>query len=98
MNVSMSLFESLIVLAIGGVFIVAWWGVKRIVKTNDDEAKTLEKINTNLKNICERLASGDTWMKMHTDMDDERHEENKSTMKDLKRVVEDLKSRRVDNG
>lgn len=99
MPVSMTLFESFIVLAVTGVFVVAWWGVKRIVQTNDDEAKTLKDINNNLKNICERLAKGDMWMEMHTTMDDERYEQTKISFADLKKVIEnEVKLRRSDNG
>lgn len=91
MNVSISVFESLIILAVTGVFVVAWWGVKRIVKTNDDESKVLTKIHDSLNLICQRLAATDKWMEMHTDMDDERHEENKNVLKELKKSLESLK-------
>lgn len=90
-HISLTLFEGLILLAIGGVFSVAWWGVKRIVRTNDDRAKTLEDINKNLKNICERLSSGDMWMEMHARLDDERHEENKAVLRELREAFENLK-------
>lgn len=93
MHVTMSLFEGIILLFIGGIFTVAWWGVKRIVKINDDEAKTLEGINDNLKQICERLARGDTWMEMHANLDDERHEENKVVLKDLREAIDALKEK-----
>jgi hypothetical protein len=92
MTLTMSLFEGMILLAIAGVFTVAWWGVKRIVKTNDDEAKVLQDINVNLKKVCERLSASDIWMEMHTRLDDERHTENKKVLEKLRESVYDLKT------
>lgn len=88
--VSVSLFEGIVLLAITGVFVVAWWGVKRIVKTNDDESAVLTKINASLTEICTRLKGIDVWAEMHTDMDDERHKENKDALKQLHEDIEVL--------
>jgi hypothetical protein len=93
--VSVSLFEGIILLVITGVFVVAWWGVKRIVKTNDDDAKVLSKINESLSLICQRLAKTDLWMDLHTKQDDERHEDLTALTEELRKAVDELKLRRM---
>jgi hypothetical protein len=92
--ISLSLFEGIILLVLSGIGVVAWWGVKRIVKTNDDDAEVLEKINDSLSLICQRLATTDKWMEMHTKQDDERHEDMTILTEALRKTVEELKLRR----
>lgn len=75
--VSVTLFEGIVLLVISGVFIVAWWGIRRLVKMSDDGAAILDKINKSLAIICERLGKSDMWMEMHSKQDDERHIELK---------------------
>jgi len=97
-----SLFEGVILLIIAGISIVVWWGVKRLVKINDDEAKRLESIDKSivmrlesidksLAKICERLGRSDIWMEMHSKQDDERHEEIKRIHNNLQKAVDELK-------
>jgi len=88
---SVTLFEGMLLLIITGVFVVAWWGVKRLVKTNDDGAILLDKINKSLSIICERLGKSDTWMELHSKQDDDRHEEIKSIFGDLWSAVDKIR-------
>lgn len=92
-QISVSLFEGVVLLVISGIFVVAWWGVKRLVKINDDEAETLKGIFKNLSVVCGRLEKIEMWMKMHGELDDERHKENKSTLKVLKENIENLSNK-----
>lgn len=89
--VSITLFESIIVLLIVGVCTVAWWGIRRLVKTNDDGALVLVKINDALSLICERLGKVETWMEQHEKLDDERHNEIKNVYQLLTNVLVDNK-------
>jgi len=88
---SVTLFEGIILLIITGVFVVAWWGVKRLVKTNDDAAKHLISIDKSLTSICERLGKSDTWMELHSKQDDERHEEIKHIHGNLQKAIDELR-------
>lgn len=99
--ISITLIEGIILLAITGVSVVAWWGVKRIVKTNDDEAEVLTSIHTDLGELCERLRGIEVWMEMHSALDDERHQENKKVLEQLKKDLDRLElvlNRRLSNG
>lgn len=75
--VSVTLFEGIVLLIISGSFVVAWWGIRRLVKVYDDETIILDQINKSLAIICERLGKSDMWMEMHSKQDDERHSELK---------------------
>lgn len=88
---SVTLFEGIVLLAISGVFVVSWWGIRRLVKMSDDGAIMLEKINESLALICERLSKGDMWMEMHEKQDDERHNEVKNAYNMLSSVLIDKK-------
>jgi predicted transcriptional regulator len=87
MTMSVTLFEGIVLLFITGVFGVIWWGVKRLVKLNDDESKRLENIDKNLSKIFERIGKTETWMEMHTREDDVRHEEVKRIYTDIKQQI-----------
>lgn len=86
---SVTLFEGIVLLIISGVFIVAWWGIRRLVKMSDDGAEILHKINTSLSLICERLGKSDVWMEMHSKQDDERHVELKKSYQTVINAVID---------
>lgn len=90
--ISITLFESIIVLIIVGVFTVAWWGVRRLVKTNDDGALVLVKINDSLSLICERLGKVEMWMEQHEKLDDVRHTEIKNVYQLMSNVLIDRKA------
>ena len=89
--VSMTLFESIILLLITGVAVVAWWGIKRLVKSNDDSAKHLINIEKSLAIICERLGKSDIWMELHSKQDDDRHEELKRIHGELWSAVDRIR-------
>lgn len=89
--ISITLFESIIVLIIIGVFTVAWWGIRRLIKTNDDGAVILSKINDALSLICERLGQVEMWTKQHEKLDDERHHEIKNVYQLLSSILVDNK-------
>jgi len=91
MVMSVTLFEGVVLLIIAGISIVIWWGVKRLVKLNDDEGKRLENIDKSLAKICERLGKSDVWMTLHSKQDDERHEESKRILVSLQEAIINLK-------
>lgn len=93
--ISITLFESIIVLVIIGVCTVAWWGVRRLVKTNDDGALVLIKIHDSLSLICERLGKVETWMEQHEKLDDVRHTEIKNVYQLISRVLIDKNTNSV---
>ena len=87
MIMSVTLFEGIVLLIIVGISVVIWWGVKRLVKINDDEGKRLDNIDKSLAKICERLGKSDVWMEMHSKQDDERHEEIKKIHSELRKAI-----------
>lgn len=87
MIMSVTLFEGIVLLIIAGVSGVIWWGVRRLVETNDTESKRLENIDKSLAKICERLGKSDIWMTLHSKQDDERHEENKRILISLQDTI-----------
>jgi hypothetical protein len=86
-----SLFEGIILLIISGIGIVGWWGVRRLVKTNDDGAIILAKINDALALICTRLGALDMWAQQHEKLDDERHREMKNVYQLVSNILIDRK-------
>lgn len=86
---SVTLFEGLILLVISGIGVVAWWGIKRLVKMSDDGAEVLTKISTSLSLICERLGKSEMWMTLHEKSDDERHKELKDSYQTLSNAIID---------
>lgn len=88
---SVTLFEGIILLVISGVCVVAWWGIRRLVKVSDDGTILLNSINESLSDLCERLGKTETWMVMHSKQDDERHDEIKHAIHLLSNVLIDRK-------
>jgi crotonobetainyl-CoA:carnitine CoA-transferase CaiB-like acyl-CoA transferase len=93
MNISISLFEGIILLIITGVSGVAWWGVRRLVKMSDDAAVHLTNIDKSIAKICERLGQFDVWMDLHSKQDDERHEEIRRVYVELQDAIDALRDK-----
>lgn len=83
------LLGGVVLLALSGIGVVAWWGVRRLIQMSDDGAKLLTKLNDNLVALCERQSRIETWMKMHEKSDDERHEESQRSYQILSNIVID---------
>lgn len=66
-----------IIIVFGAVGVVTWWGVLRLVSTNDSINITLDCIDKNLGKINERLTELETWMRQHEREDDSRYKEIK---------------------
>ena len=81
--ISVTLFEGIVLLAIVGVSVVVWWGIRRLVKMSDDAALCLANIDKSIAKICGRLGKSDVWMDLHSKQDDDRHEEIKSIFDNL---------------
>jgi hypothetical protein len=90
-NVSVTLFEGIVLLILTGAGSVAWWGIRRIVKISDDGAAFLNNINKSLALICERLSKSEMWMELHEKSDDERHTELKGSYQVLSNLLIDRK-------
>jgi hypothetical protein len=68
---SPTLLEGLVLLSVVGVGVVVWWGVLRLVSTNDQTLKALGDITTHLATINGRLGKSETWMELHQTHDDQ---------------------------
>lgn len=86
---SVTLFEGIILLCLSGAGVVAWWGIKRLVKISDDGTAALDKINKSLALICERLGKSEMWMELHEKSDDDRHKELKDSYQVLSNILID---------
>ena len=69
---SISLIEGLILMSVAGVGGIVWWGVMRLVATNDETLRTLGKINEHLALINGRLGKTEMWMELHQQNDDQQ--------------------------
>jgi hypothetical protein len=98
MNISISLFEGIILIIITGVSAIAGWGVRRLVKMSDDAAIHLVNIDKSLAKICERLGQADTWMNLHGKQDDERHVEIRRVYVELQDAVDGLRNKLYNEG
>ena len=71
----------IIVIILGAIGVVAWWGILRIIHSNDETSaelnKNLDCIDKNLSKINERLGRLETWMEQHEGSDNSRHGEIK---------------------
>lgn len=70
-----SLPEWFVVGVLTVICVLLGWGVKRLVKINDDTHKALQHINDNLQKINGRLTRSEMWIAAHDKQDDERHED-----------------------
>ena len=66
---TITLIEGLILLSVAGVGGVIWWGVLRLVSTNDQTLTELTAINAHLSLINGRLGKSEVWMEMHQEQD-----------------------------
>lgn len=71
----MSIPEWVIVILASVVCAVISWGIKRLVKANDDTSLAIVKIGESFAQINGRLIASETWQNSHEKQDDERHRE-----------------------
>ena len=81
-----SLFDALspfMVLLLGGIGGVMWWGVQRIIKGQDMANSTLTEIRDEIGTMNGRIIGLETWAKLHEKQNDEFHEHAKAEQRDI---------------
>ena len=89
---SLTLLEGLILLTVAGVGGIVWWGVLRLVFTNDQTLKTLIGIHTHLSTINGRLGKTDTWMEMHQAIDEQQFTHMRESLRRIWEKIDKPKS------
>jgi len=72
------------ILLISGVFVVIWWGVQRLVKTNDGILAQIVTINN-------RLVLSEAFMKFHHEADEKAFREITEKHKELWHAINNRK-------
>ena len=89
---SLSMIEGLILLSVAGVGGIVWWGVLRLVSTNDQTLTSLTAINTHLALINGRLGKSETWMEMHQAHDDQEFKHLRENMQHIWKKIDPSRS------
>ena len=79
----MTVPEWVVITVLTAIGVVFWWGVKRLVKANDDTSLSLAGINNNLSVMNGRLGKSEMWMTQHEKQDDSRHVESRGHVEAL---------------
>lgn len=72
-----TLVESLILMILGGIGVVAWWGFRRVLSTQDRIIEHLSILNG-------RLGRAETWQQSHEARDNERFAELREASRDIR--------------
>lgn len=64
--------EGIVALILTAIGVVAWFGIKRIIKGQDTINETLLQISARLAQINGRVGKMETRIEMHEEQDDER--------------------------
>jgi hypothetical protein len=67
--------EWAVVLILTGIGVVMWWGVRRLVATNDHTNATLVEIGHGLASMNNRLGRAEVWQDMHQRSDDRQFDD-----------------------
>ncbi len=70
-----------------GAASVAWWGIKRMVTGQDKINETLTEIRDQLSATSARVGQLETREELREKVNNERHEENKTSIKSLWKAV-----------
>ena len=89
---SPTLMEGLILLSVVGVGAIVWWGVLRLVATNDQTLMSLCVIRDHLSLINGRLGKSETWMEMHQEHDDQQFGQIRENMRRIWEKVDQPRS------
>lgn len=76
-----TVLQSVILTLTGWLGIVAWWGFRRLVQTQDRIADQLVKLNG-------RLGRVETWQQGHEQRDNERFEDLRSGYRELRQRLD----------
>lgn len=80
MNSSMTLPEWAVVLILTGIGVVMWWGIRRLVETNDHTTAALVEIGQGLASMNTRIGKAEVWQDMHQRSDDRQFEDLRARM------------------
>jgi hypothetical protein len=78
---SITLSEGLILLSVAGVGGVVWWGVLRLVSTNDATLTVLCGIREHLALINGRLGKSELCMDLHQKSDEQQFQQIRESMR-----------------
>lgn len=87
----MTVPEWVIIVMSGGIGAVFWWGVLRLINTQDTMSVSLGEINKNLGIMNGRLGKSEVWQTSHEKTDDVRHIEAKEHSMSLWKAISDKK-------
>lgn len=88
----MTVPEWAVICILSSIGIVLWWGVKRLVQSNDETSQALTGINGTLAAMNTRLGKSESWMDAHDKQDDERHQDVKQEHHSMWEAVEKLRT------
>ena len=89
---SPTLLEGLVLLSVVGVGVVVWWGVLRLVSTNDQTLTALNGVNAHLALINGRLGKSETWMELHQAHDDQEFTHLRENMQHIWKKIDPSRS------
>lgn len=75
MTGSMTFPEWAVVLILTGIGVVMWWGVRRLIETNDNTTAALVEIGHGLASMNARIGKSEMWQDMHQRSDDRQFED-----------------------
>lgn len=75
---SMTLPEWSVVLILTGIGVVMWWGVRRLIQTNDSTNSTLVEIGHSLGSMNNHIGRSEVWQDMHQKSDDRQFDDMRS--------------------
>lgn len=87
----MTVPEWVVIVVLSSIGVIFWWGVLRLIKSQDDTSSSLVSINTNLSAINGRLGKSETWMEQHEKQDDSRYEEVKQQHESMWAAIDNLR-------
>ena len=87
----MTIPEWVIIVVLGAIGAVFWWGVLRLINTQDIMSVNLSEINKNLGIMNGRLGKSEVWQTSHEKTDDGRHIEAKEHFVSLWQAISDRK-------
>ena len=87
----MTVPEWVIIAVLGAIGAVFWWGVLRLINTQDTMSDNLSDISKSLSIMNGRLGKSEMWQVLHEKTDDGRHVEARDHFESLWKVISDRK-------
>ena len=91
----MTIPEWVIIVVLGAIGVVFWWGVLRLINTQDVMNISLDEINKSLGIMNGRLGKSEMWQTSHEKTDDGRHIEAKEHFVSLWQIISDRKHNKL---